>query len=275
MTIINKIVMRGFKSFAKRTEIPFSNGFNIVIGANGSGKSNLTDSICFVLGKSSAKEMRAEKSANLIFNGGKKGQPAKEAEVEIYFDNSNNHFPLDAREIKVSRIVRSNGLSKYRINNETRTRQQVLELLSSGRIDPDGHNIILQGDIIGFTDMKNEDRRKIIEEISGISVYEERKEKAMSELGKVQGKLSEANIILTEREAYLRELKTDRDKALKYREVEDEIKSMKATMLHLQIKEKEDKKLSAESELNKLNNELNSVNLRISEIKNAINEKKR
>ncbi len=274
MTIINKLVMHGFKSFAKRTEIPFLNGFNIIVGGNGAGKSNIADSLCFVLGKSSAKEMRAEKSAHLIFNGGKKGSPAKEAKVEIYFDNSNNHFPIDAKELKVSRIVRQNGLSKYKINDETRTRQQVLELLNAGKIDPDGHNIVLQGDIIGFTEMKNEDRRKIIEEISGISIYEERKEKAMSELEKVHAKLAEANIILTEREAYLRELKSDRDKALKYRGVEDEIKSIKATIINLHLKEKEEGKFKIESELNKLNNELTSVNQRISEIKKLIDDKK-
>jgi len=83
------MVMRGFKSFAKHTELVFGPNFNCVLGPNGSGKSNILDALCFVLGKSSAKSMRAEKSSNLIYNGGKAKKPAKEGEVSIYFDNTN------------------------------------------------------------------------------------------------------------------------------------------------------------------------------------------
>ncbi|MBI2140527.1 AAA family ATPase [Candidatus Woesearchaeota archaeon] len=82
MTRINKLVMRGFKSFAKHTELVFGTKFNCVVGPNGSGKSNILDALCFVLGKTSAKSMRAEKSSNLIYNGGKAKTPAKEAEVD-------------------------------------------------------------------------------------------------------------------------------------------------------------------------------------------------
>ena len=84
MTRINKIVIKGFKSFAKRTELLFGNNFNCVLGPNGSGKSNVMDALCFVLGRMSSKSLRAEKSANLIYNGGKKGVPAKSGEVSIY-----------------------------------------------------------------------------------------------------------------------------------------------------------------------------------------------
>ena len=88
MTKINKIVMQGFKSFAKFTEIPLGDKFNIVLGPNGSGKSNIMDAICFVLGKLGAKGLRAEKHANLIYDGGKTSKPAKSAMVAIHFDNS-------------------------------------------------------------------------------------------------------------------------------------------------------------------------------------------
>ena len=87
MTKINKLVMDGFKSFAKRTELIFGDDFNCVLGPNGSGKSNILDALCFVLGKSSAKALRSEKSANLIYNGGKSKKPGKSAEVSIYFCN--------------------------------------------------------------------------------------------------------------------------------------------------------------------------------------------
>src|SRR3989338_1827563 len=104
-TKINRIVMNGFKSFAKHTEILFNGDFNCVLGPNGSGKSNVLDALCFVLGKSSAKSMRAEKSSNLIYNGGKTKKQAKHGEVSIYFDNSSKRFPTEEPEVKVTRIV--------------------------------------------------------------------------------------------------------------------------------------------------------------------------
>jgi len=92
MTRINRLVMKGFKSFANKTELVFGEHFNCVLGPNGSGKSNVLDALCFVLGKSSVKDMRAEKSANLIYNGGKRKSPAKEGSVGIYFDNKSKIF---------------------------------------------------------------------------------------------------------------------------------------------------------------------------------------
>jgi len=232
MTTVTRLKLSGFKSFAKNTELKFGTNFNCVLGPNGSGKSNIMDALCFVLGKTSAKSMRAEKSSNLIYNGGKKGNPSKSAEVSIYFDNSKNEFPIEEKELKVSRIVKQNGQSVYKLNDKTMTRQQVVDILRAAQIDPDGHNIILQGDIVHFMSMKPLDRRALIEEIAGISVFEEKKIKAMSELGKVDEKLTEANILLTEREVNLRELRKDRDQAQKYLELKNKIKDNKATYLN-------------------------------------------
>src|SRR3989344_4769358 len=92
MTTIKKLRLHGFKSFAKLTELDFREDFSTIIGPNGSGKSNLSDAICFVLGRLSAKSMRAEKASNLIYNGGKNNQPAKNAEVTIVFSNDKNEF---------------------------------------------------------------------------------------------------------------------------------------------------------------------------------------
>src|SRR3989338_5370960 len=106
MAHIKKLVIHGFKSFAKRTEIPFDKGINIIIGPNGSGKSNISDAICFALGRLSVKSMRAEKSSNLIFMGSKYVKSAKEAFVEIVFDNSDKSFALDAGEVVLRREIR-------------------------------------------------------------------------------------------------------------------------------------------------------------------------
>lgn len=259
MTIIKELVAKNFKSFAKKVEIPFGEKFNVVIGPNGSGKSNIVDALCFVLGKSSAKGLRAEKSANLIYNGGKDKDPAKEAEVSIFFDNEKKEFPINTKEVKISRFVRHNGTSIYKINDETRTRQQVVDLLGAANIDPDGHNIMLQGDIIRFTEMRGTDRREIIEEVAGISVYEDKKEKALSELNTVQNKLNEVEIIMKEREGYLRELKKDRDQAIKYKEIEQNVKSSKATYLSLQIKDKETLRDEIEGKIKKHQQEIESI----------------
>ena len=116
-TKINKIVLNGFKSFGKHTEIPFNGNYNCILGPNGSGKSNVLDSLCFVLGKSSSKSLRAEKAANLIYNGGKSKKQAKQGEVSVFFDNSKKTFPTGDNEVKITRIVRQNGQSVYKIND--------------------------------------------------------------------------------------------------------------------------------------------------------------
>ena len=272
--MIKKIKLQGFKSFAKPTELLFEKNFTVVLGPNGSGKSNVTDAICFVLGKSSAKSMRAEKSVNLIYNGAKTGQPAKEASVEIEFDNSKRKFPLDINAVTISRTVKHNGQSVYRINNEIRTRQQILELLAYAKIDPDGHNIILQGDIMHFMEMHPEERRTIIEDIAGISVYDDKKQKALLELEKVEKKLGEAEIILTERGAYLRELQKDRDQALKYSEYQKKIKDNKATCLHIQLTDCKKRLDDVEVKLNVLGEQKNEAQNTVSSLKETIASKR-
>tara|TARA_Y100000310_G_C20683103_1_gene817240 strand:+ start:108 stop:3608 length:3501 start_codon:yes stop_codon:yes gene_type:complete len=274
MTRINKIVMHGFKSFAKRTEIPFGNDFNCVLGPNGSGKSNVLDALCFVLGKSSTKSLRAEKSANLIYNGGKSKKPAKFGEVSIFFDNKDKVFPSDDESIKISRIVRGKGQSVYKINDQTRTRQQILDLLSVAKIDPEGYNIILQGDIVRFTEMPSTERRKLIEEISGISIYEEKKQKAISELEKVEDKLKEAEIILSERGNYLRELEKDRNHALKYKNMCDKVDQNKASYLKLNIDKIESEKSSNKGKSDKLKSEMDKLTKNVNDLRNEIKKEK-
>ena len=274
MTSIQKLKLHGFKSFPKATEITFPLGYSTVIGSNGSGKSNIMDAFCFVFGKGSAKGMRAEKSSNLIYNGGKVGKPMKEAEVSIWFDNKEKEFPLPEKQIKVSRIVKENGNSIYKINDKTRNRQEIVELLNAARIDPDGHNIILQGDIVKFMELKPEQRKEVMEEVSGISIYEDKKQKAMSDLDKVEQRLKEADIILTERRAHLRELKKDRDQAVSYKEIETNIKSNKATYVHLQIKNKSTNKEEIEKKIKEQESAISKIQSSIDEYKKEILDKK-
>ena len=186
MAHIKKLVIHGFKSFPKKTELPFTSGINVILGPNGSGKSNVSDALCFVLGRLSIKSMRAAKAKNLIFLGTKAASPSKEASVELVFDNSDNAFSINEKEVSIKRIVRRNGQSIYKINNAVKTRQEILGLLAQAGIDPNGFNIILQGEIQNFVRMQPDERRGVIEEVAGISVYEARKEKSLKELNKTE-----------------------------------------------------------------------------------------
>jgi chromosome segregation protein len=236
--------------------------------------SNILDAICFVLGRLGSKSLRAEKSANLVFNGGKKKKAADKGEVHIYFDNKNKVFPADGDEVKVSRVIKKSGQSVYKINGKTRTRNEVVDLLSAARIDPDGYNIILQGDIMRFIEMSSVERRQVVEEISGVSIYEERKHKALLEMNKVEDKLQEAEIVLSERKAHLRELKKDRDQALKFKDFQSRIESNKATFLRIQLDKKEAIANKLEKEIDMMKDKLNKSELNIEGYKKNILQKK-
>ncbi|MCK5624893.1 chromosome segregation protein SMC [Candidatus Pacearchaeota archaeon] len=263
MAHIKKLVMHGFKSFPRKTEIPFTEGINVILGPNGSGKSNVSDALCFVLGRLSIKSMRAAKARNLIFLGTKAASPAKEASVEMVFDNSNRTFSIDKNEVSIKRIVRKNGQSIYKINNETKTRQQVLGLLAQAGIDPNGFNIILQGEIQNFVRMYPDDRRKILEEVSGISIYESRKEKSLKELNKTEEKLKEVAAILRERTAYLNNLEKERQQALRFKKLEKDVKILKASVISYDINKNK-------KEIEKINEEIAKKNKEIDKIKKSI-----
>ncbi len=245
MTYIKKMSMQGFKSFANKTEILLDNGINVIVGPNGSGKSNISDALCFVLGRLSIKSMRAAKAKNLLFMGSKYVKPSKEASVEIVFDNANNTFALPHPEISIKRVVRHNGQSIYKINEETKTRSEVIEMLAHAGIDPHGFNMVLQGQIQAIVKMHPEERRKIIEEVAGIAIYESRKEKSLKELEKTEEKLKEISAVLRERTSFLRNLEKERSQALRYKELETTIKRCKASIITRKIEDK--------------NKELNSV----------------
>lgn len=255
--------MYGFKSFPRKTEIPFDQGINSIVGPNGSGKSNISDALCFVLGRLSIKSMRAAKAKNLIFLGTKVAAPSKEALVEIIFDNSDKTFSLDAKEVSIKRIVRKNGQGIYKINNETKTRQEVLTLLAQAGIDPNGFNIILQGEIQNFVRMHTEERRKVIEEVSGISIYEQRKEKSLRELEKTEEKLKEIMAILRERAAYLNNLEKERQQALKFKKLEEDMKRYKASIIFNDLTKKQ-------KQSEKIAQEIENKNTEIDKIKKAI-----
>ncbi len=266
MSYIKKLVMHGFKSFPRKTEIPFTKGINVILGPNGSGKSNISDALCFVLGRLSIKSIRAAKARNLIFLGTKEVSPAKEASVEIVFDNSDKTFSIDRDEIIIKRIVRRNGQSIYKINNEKKTRQEIISLLAQAGVDPKGFNIILQGNIQNLVTMQPEERRGIIEEVSGISIYESRKEKSLKELEKTEEKLKEIHSILRERTSYLNNLEKERQQALRFKKLESDIKRFKASIIYHNLYKKKKEAENINSNIEKKNNEVEKIRIIITGI---------
>jgi len=232
-TYITNLKLRGFKSFNNHTNLQFGPGFNCIAGANGSGKSNVLDALCFVLGRLSTKSIRADNYGDLVYT--KDGNKAKGGFVSITFDNSSGIFGNNAKKIELVREITKEGKTKYWLNGKRATRTQVLELLELSQIRPEGHNIILQGDISSFITMSGKDKRKLIEEIAGIGVYERKKESAIRELDKVEIKLRDVQIVMNEKKTYLNSLETDKKTAEKYQSYLSEEKSAKSTELHLKL----------------------------------------
>jgi len=267
---IKKLVMHGFKSFPRKTELPFTPGINVILGPNGSGKSNVSDALCFVLGRLSVKSMRAAKAKNLIFLGTKVAAPAKEASVEIILDNSDRTFTIDKDEISIKRIVRKNGQSLYKIDHQTKTRQEILALLAQGGIDPNGFNIVLQGEIQNFVRMHTEERRKVIEEVSGISIYEMRKEKSLKELNKTEEKLKEVLAVLRERTIYLNNLEKERQQALRFKKLEKDAKTFRASIIYYDLARKKKDSEALELNISKRNKEIEKIRKEITGLEIAI-----
>lgn len=275
---ITRITLQGFKSFNKKISIPFlKNGFNIICGPNGVGKSNVVDAVCFVLGRTSAKSLRAERLHELIFHGGERKKPAGYTSVSLYLDNSSKDFQSEETEVFVTRKVNIKGVSVYKINGRTTTREKVLELLSSARVYPDGHNIVLQGDVTNIIEMNPVERRSIIDEISGIAEYNDKKEKAKRDLEHVDQKLREAEIIITQRYDIFKKLEEERNAAIRYQNLQRQLTLLKASHAFKKLKTFEeeveklkDKIAEREERTGKTNEAIGKVEAELEKRENAV-----
>ncbi|ASJ11010.1 chromosome segregation protein SMC [Thermococcus sp. P6] len=237
MPYIEKIEMKGFKSYGNRkVVVPLSRGFTAIVGANGSGKSNIGDAVLFVLGGLSAKAMRASRISDLIFAGTKTEAPAKYAEVAMHFNNEDRGFPLDEDEVVVKRRVYPDGRSNYWLNGKRTSRSNILDLLSAAMISPEGYNLVLQGDITKFIKMSPTERRMIIDEISGIAEYDAKKEKALNELKQAEENLARVDLLIREVKSQLDKLEKERNDALRYLDLKERVEKARVTLLLGEIK---------------------------------------
>lgn len=273
LPIINRITMQGFKSFNRKVSVPLIRGFNVFCGPNGVGKSNIVDAVCFVLGRTSAKSMRAGRLHELIYHGGEGKGGSKQAVVTLYIDNAKRTFSYDEDEISITRKVNNKGVSVYKLNGRTTTRSKIVELLAGARIQPDGHNIVLQGDITGIIEMNPVQRRGLIDEISGIAEYNDKKEKAGKDLEKVDQKLREAEILITERYERFKRLEDERNAAIRFQSLQKQLELLRASLAHKKMTEYEDKTKKLDEELKEKEEQIEKASESIDKLEAEVGER--
>lgn len=223
---LKRLELQGFKSFADKTILELMPGITTVIGPNGSGKSNISDAIRWVLGEQSMKSLRGTKSMDIIFAGTQNRKSLGFAEASLVFDNSDGALPIEYTEVTVTRKIYRSGETGYFINKVPCRLKDVLELFMDTGIGKDGYSIIGQGKIDEILSNKSEDRRHIFEEAAGIVKYRTRKQESEKKLEHTKLNLLRINDILAEIEGNLEPLQMQADKAKKYLNLREELKSI-------------------------------------------------
>jgi chromosome segregation protein len=251
---IREVELKNFKSFGRSVRVPLKNDFVTVTGPNGSGKSNIVDALLFALCLSSSRAMRAERLPDLIYRG-ESGKNPDYAEVTVRLDNSGRTFPLDLDTIEISRKIKVKSdkyASSYYFNGRSCSQAELLDLLAKAGITPESYNIVMQGDVTRIIEMPPVDRRKIIDDIAGVSEFDEKKKKAMDELEVVRERIGRVDVILEEVSAQLARLQVERDRARSYQAHREELARQEAFLLLARLKE-------ASAELAGLDRELSSL----------------
>src|SRR5512136_611871 len=233
---LKEIELENFKSFARKTRIPILPGYTAITGPNGAGKSNISDAILFVLGPKSSRVIRAGKLTDLIFNGGKDKKPASETKVSLVFDNSDRLIPIDSDKVKLTRIVRVSDnvegyYSYFYVNDKRSSLGEFDNLLANARISADGYNFVQQGDITRIVEMTNLERRRILDDISGITKFDEEIQSAEKERLAAEENIGRLSIIYDELRKQMKQLEADRDGALKYKDLHDKMLTSQACLV--------------------------------------------
>ncbi len=268
-----KIQLNGFKSFADKTNFLIENGLTGIVGPNGCGKSNIVESLRWVMGETSAKSMRGSGMEDVIFSG-TSNKPSKNiAEVSVTVANENNEGPVQFREldeINVRRKIEKDKGSKFYINDkEVRARdaQMFFADLSTGAHSP---SMISQGRIGALVTAKPTDRRAILEEAAGISGLHVRRHEAELRLSAAENNLKRADELRRQQERQLANLQKQAEEATKYKNISDEIKKIEAGLYYLKLLEI-DKEIKIENEINtEAESEVSGFNNRINEIEKLI-----
>ncbi len=268
-----KIQLNGFKSFAEKTNFLIEDGLTGIVGPNGCGKSNIVESLRWVMGETSAKSMRGSGMEDVIFSGTSNKASKNIAEVSIEVENKNKEGPIQYREleqIQVRRKIEKDKGSKFYINDkEVRARdaQMFFADLSTGAHSP---SMISQGRIGALVTAKPTDRRAILEEAAGISGLHVRRHEAELRLGAAENNLKRADELRRQQEKQLANLQKQAEEATKYKLISDQIKKIEAGLYYLKLLEI-DKEIRIENEINtEAEGEVEGFNNKISELENSI-----
>jgi chromosome segregation protein len=268
-----KIQLNGFKSFADKTNFLIEEGLTGIVGPNGCGKSNIVESLRWVMGETSAKSMRGSGMEDVIFNGTSNKASKNIAEVSVDVENKNNEGPVQYRDldqISVRRKIEKDKGSKFYINDkEVRARdaQMFFADLSTGAHSP---SMISQGRIGALVTAKPTDRRAILEEAAGISGLHVRRHEAELRLGAAENNLKRADELRRQQEKQLANLQKQAEEATKYKLISEEIKKIEAGLYYLKLLEI-DKEIKIENEINnEAGGEVEGFNNKIAELENLI-----
>ncbi|MFB3078618.1 MAG: chromosome segregation SMC family protein, partial [Lysobacterales bacterium] len=231
------IKLAGFKTFVDPTNVQFPGNMCAVVGPNGCGKSNVIDAVRWVMGESSAKNLRGESMADVIFNGSVNRQPVGQAHIELIFDNQDGSVGgeyASYAEISIKRLVSRDGLSEYWLNGSKCRRRDITDIFLGTGLGPRSYAIIEQGMISRLVESKPEELRVFIEEAAGISKYKERRKETESRMRRTAENLERLTDLREELERQLQHLQRQAQAAEKYAEFKARERELKAQVQALQ-----------------------------------------
>jgi len=248
MVYIKRVDLRGFKTFGKKATVHLDRGLTIITGPNGSGKSNILDAVKFALGELSPKELRGETIGDLIHKSSQTTS-LHSAYVAVQFDNHDRRIPIDSEAVTISREFRRGGEGIYRLNGKRISRKQLTDILSSADIQVSGYNIVPQHAITRLAEVTAEERRRIIEDMIGIAVYDVKKASSQAELQQADLNLKVASAKIEEVRLRVESLERERNDYLKYLQVRKEISQLQAKTLSHKIKKAQEQASQLEGEI--------------------------
>ena len=225
--MLTSIEITGFKSFADKARIDFSKGISVIVGPNGSGKSNIVDAIKWVLGEQSIKKLRGSETTDVIFGGSKTRAPANMAEVTLTFNNQSRFFPLDTDEIHITRRLYRNGDSEYLLNRQGTRLRDIRELLSGSGLGAQAYSIIEQGRVGLLLQSTPAQRRAILEDAAGTSLFNARSQEAVRRMERIEQNILRMGDIVNELENQYKRIKSQAGKAQQYREYEHRLEILR------------------------------------------------